>query len=76
MKRISGKVGIKQNVTTYYARHSFATILKRSGADVSMISDLLGHSNVNVTENYLNSFEDDQIKKQTDVLLSFNKKAQ
>lgn len=76
MKRISGKVGIKQNVTTYYARHSFATILKRSGADVSMISDLLGHSNVNVTENYLDGFEDDQIKRQTDVLLSFNKKAQ
>ncbi|WP_313379750.1 tyrosine-type recombinase/integrase [Proteiniphilum saccharofermentans] len=76
MKRISGKVGIKQNVTTYFARHSFATILKRSGADVSMISDLLGHSNVNVTENYLDSFEDDQIKRQTDVLLSFNKKAQ
>ncbi len=76
MKRISGKVGIKQNVTTYFARHSFATILKRSGANVSMISDLLGHSNVSVTENYLADFEDDQIKKRTDVLLSFNKKAQ
>ncbi len=75
MKRIALKVGINKNVTTYYARHSFATILKRSGADIAMISDLLGHSNVSVTENYLDSFESDQIKKQTDVLTSFKKTA-
>jgi integrase/recombinase XerD len=50
--------------------------LKRSGADIAMISDLLGHSNVSVTENYLDGFESDQIKKQTDVLTSFDKVAQ
>jgi site-specific recombinase XerD len=76
MKRIALKVGINKDVTTYFARHSFATILKRSGANVSMISDLLGHSNVSVTANYLDGFEDDQIKRQTDVLLSFDKLAQ
>ncbi len=76
MKRIARNVGINKNVTTYFARHSFATILKRSGADIAMISDLLGHSNLGVTENYLDSFESDQIKKQTDILISFDKKAQ
>ena len=74
MKRIARNVGINKNVTTYVARHSFATILKRSGADISMISDLLGHSNLSITESYLDSFENDQIKEQTDVLTSFNKK--
>jgi integrase/recombinase XerD len=74
MKRIARNVGINKEVTTYYARHSFATILKQSGADISMISDLLGHSNLSVTENYLDGFENDQIKRQTDVLTSFNKK--
>lgn len=76
MKRIARNVGINKNVTTYFARHSFATILKRSGTNIAMISDLLGHSNLGVTESYLDSFESDQISKQTDVLLSFNKKAQ
>lgn len=76
MKRIALKVGINKDVTTYFARHSFATILKRSGANVSMISDLLGHSDVSVTANYLDGFEDDQIKRQTDVLVSFDKLAQ
>jgi integrase/recombinase XerD len=37
MKRIARNVGINKEVTTYYARHSFATILKQSGADISMI---------------------------------------
>jgi len=69
IKRIAKKVGINKNVTTYYARHSFATILKRSGANTSMISDLLGHSSVSVTENYLDSFEKEQIHKQTDALI-------
>lgn len=76
MKRIAHNVGINKDVTTYFARHSFATILKRSGTNIAMISDLLGHSTLNTTESYLASFENDQISKQTDALLSFNKKAQ
>ena len=66
--RIAEEVGINKNVTTYFARHSFATVLKRSGAKIEMISELLGHSNVGVTESYLDSFEKEQIQKETDVL--------
>jgi site-specific recombinase XerD len=75
MKRIAKNLEIDKNVTTYFARHSFATVLKRSGAKIEMISELLGHSNVSVTENYLDSFENEQIQKQTDVLTAGFKKA-
>lgn len=68
MKQIASEVGISKNVTTYFARHSFATVLKRSGAAIEMISELLGHSSVEVTESYLDSFENEQIQKETDVL--------
>lgn len=68
MKRIADDLGINKKVTTYYARHSFATALKRSNVSTEMISELLGHSSLAVTENYLDGFEKDQIKKQTDVL--------
>lgn len=68
IQRIGKKLEIPQHITTYSARHSFATVLKRSGANISMISDLLGHSDLSVTQNYLDSFEDDQIQTQTDVL--------
>lgn len=75
VKSICIELDINDNVTTYFARHSFATVLKRSGAKIEMISELLGHSNVNVTENYLDSFENEQIQKETDVLTIGFKKA-
>ena len=75
IKQIANEVGIEKKVTTYFARHSFATVLKRSGAKIEMISELLGHSNVGVTENYLDSFEKEQIQKETDVLTTGFKKA-
>ncbi|GAO28325.1 integrase [Geofilum rubicundum JCM 15548] len=68
MKKIAHELGIDKEITTYFARHSFATVLKRSGATTEMISELLGHSSVLVTKNYLDSFEDDKIKEQTNVL--------
>jgi integrase len=75
MKQIANEIGLNKDVTTYFARHSFATVLKRSGAKIEMISELLGHSSVDVTESYLDSFEKEQIQEQTDVLTaSFNNK--
>ena len=75
VKQIAKEVEINKDVTTYYARHSFATVLKRSGAKIEMISELLGHSSVNVTESYLDSFEKEHIQKETDVLTTGFKKA-
>jgi integrase len=75
MKGICKELKINKDVTTYFARHSFATVLKRSGAKIEMISELLGHSSVDVTESYLDSFEKDQIQKETDVLTAGFRKA-
>jgi len=43
------------------SRHSFATVLKRSGVNTSIISESLGHSSEKVTQIYLDSFENSQI---------------
>jgi len=68
MKQIAKEIKIEKEITTYFARHSFATVLKRAGASIEMISELLGHSSVVVTDSYLSGFEKEQIHKQTDVL--------
>ncbi len=73
MKRIAKEVGIEKPVTTYAARHSFSTVLKRSGAPIEFISESLGHNNLKTTENYLDSFEDDVKKKYAESLTNFNK---
>lgn len=69
MERIGFAVEIDRKVTTYYARHSFSTALKRSGAPIEFISESLGHSNLKTTESYLDSFEDDVRKKYMKELL-------
>jgi integrase/recombinase XerD len=63
VKRIAKDLKIPENVTTYTARHSFATVLKRSGASTEFISESLGHSNISTTESYLGSFEKDEQRK-------------
>ncbi len=71
MKFISEQTKIEKVVTTYTARHSFSTVLKRSGASIEFISEALGHSNVRTTESYLDSFENDAKKHHSDLLTAF-----
>ncbi len=39
-------LGLKIELTTYVARHTFATVLKRSGVNIAIISESLGHSDL------------------------------
>lgn len=71
VKRIASEAGINKEVTSYYARHSFATILKKSGASIEYISESLGHQNVATTRSYLDSFEDETKKKMASFLVNF-----
>jgi len=61
LKKIGKDLNIPIDLTTYVARHSFATVLKRSGVSTSIISESLGHSSEMVTQIYLDSFENSQI---------------
>lgn len=70
MKLIGQELGIG-DITTYTARHSFATVLKRSGTNISYISESLGHTDLRTTEAYLASFEKEERSKNTQLLTSF-----
>ncbi len=70
-KRIGKELGFELSLTTYTARHSFATVLKRSGAPIEFISESLGHNNLKTTESYLDSFEDDTKESFQRKLLDF-----
>jgi len=71
MKRIAKDLGIAKPVTTYFARHSFATVLKRSGASTEFISEALGHSDLKTTKSYLAGFEEEMIHETTNALTAF-----
>jgi len=61
LKEIGEELKIPIPLTTYVSRHSYATVLKRSGVSTSIISESLGHSSEKVTQIYLDSFENSQI---------------
>lgn len=71
MGKIGKKLGIEQHITTYTARHSFATVLKHSGVSIAMISESLGHKDVGITETYLDSFGDSEKKEVAKYLTAF-----
>ena len=73
MKRIAKNLEINKEVTTYFARHSFATVLRNSGASMEFISEALGHSDMKTTKSYLAGFEQETIHKTTDALTAFSK---
>lgn len=58
---IGKELDIELKISSYVARHSYATVLKRSGVSTSVISESLGHSSERVTQIYLDSFENKQL---------------
>lgn len=66
LKKIGEAIGI-----SYTARHSFASVLKRSGANIAYISESLGHTDLKTTENYLASFEKEERIKNAAFLTNF-----
>jgi len=70
LKRIGEQLGIPVKLTTYTARHSFATKLKNSEkVSLSFIMESLGHSSIKTTMDYLAGFEDESIRKNHEVLM-------
>lgn len=61
------------SISTYTARHSFATILKRRGANIIFISESLGHNDLKTTACYLAGFEKEEREKNAYLLTDFGK---
>ena len=69
LKTLGEMIGLEMSLTTYVARHTYATVLKRSGVSVALISESLGHSDLSTTQIYLDSFENSQIDEAMQHLL-------
>jgi integrase len=61
LKVLAPLAGISTSLTTYVARHSFATSLKRSGVAIAIISDTMGHTSEQTTRDYLDEFTSDTL---------------
>ena len=52
LKKIAEKVGIEKNISTHVGRHSYATALLTSDIPLPVIKEMLGHSDIKVTQIY------------------------
>jgi len=68
LKVIAKQCKIESNLTSYVARHSWATIAKDLNVPVSVISEGLGHEDMKTTQIYLDSFDADVIDKANELI--------
>lgn len=68
LKRMMKQIGVSTDITTYVARHTWATTLLRNDVSVGYISKGMGHASMLTTEKYLADFTDDQKKDVSDIL--------
>lgn len=73
LKTISKKCGLNRNLSSYVARHSWATTLLRHDIPIGFISKGLGHSSIMTTEKYLADFTDERKKDVGNILSGIGK---
>lgn len=65
LKKLAEANDLPQEISTYWARHSFATSAIRNDASMEFVSESLGHSDLKTTQRYFAGFED---KTKKDIL--------
>lgn len=71
LSQLSRKRRLGLCVSSYCARHTWATAAKYCGVPVEVISEALGHSSVTVTEGYLKQFDWDVIDRADRVTMRY-----
>lgn len=68
LKIIADILDINVTLTSYVARHTYAMTLKRNKVNIAVISEGLGHTDINTTRAYLSQF-DNTVLDEADQLL-------
>ena len=71
LKQLTCRHGMKCKVTSYSARHTWATLAKYCGVSVEVISEALGHASITTTESYLKQFDNQRIEKANKVIMNY-----
>lgn len=72
LNRLQKILKLTTPLTTYVARHSWATIAKEQGVSTSIISEGLGHASENTTRIYLKDFDRSVIDRVNEKIVSFS----
>lgn len=71
LKKLAEGAGLPAEISSYWARHSFATNAIRMGASMEMVSEAVGHSNIRTTQGYFAGFEEDSKQELAKLIMNF-----
>ncbi len=63
LHRLSVSAGLPEDITSYGARHTWASLANASGVSLHHISQALGHNNIKTTEIYLARIPDAEMRR-------------
>lgn len=66
LKKIATLAGIIKNISFHISRHSFARIAKDRRVDNNHLKNILGHSDIKITEAYMGNFDTEETDKVMD----------
>lgn len=75
LTQVARTLKLKERISTYVARHTWATTALRQNFNPSLICDAMGHSSVKVTETYFKSFREEDINRMNRKIVSFVRSA-
>jgi integrase len=61
LRKLGEMMGLGRRLTSYVARHSWASIAYHANVDLSVISKALGHTSPNTTLTYIREIDDNRI---------------
>lgn len=70
LKKIGERLGLEIPLTSYVARHSWASIAQSKNIPVSTISEAMGHDSESTTRIYLASLDTSSVDKANSIVLS------
>lgn len=71
IKRLAVANDLPEEISTYWARHSFATQGIKKGASMEYMQESLGHSSTNTTQQYFSGFDDETKKEFSELIMEF-----
>ena len=69
LKKLGERLGLDIPLTSYVARHGWASIAKDRNIPLAIISEAMGHDSENTTKIYLASLDTSQVDKANDIIL-------
>ena len=69
LNTIGKAIGLDTKLTTYVARHTFATAGLHKGVSKAQIGDMLGHTSYYTTEAYFDDFDKEVLDDAADQIL-------